>query len=88
MFSIAKCEFKNNSAVNGGALAIEFSSDSLSVVIEHSLFDNNSASLKGGAIYYTRSDESLQSTSSILIKKNTFLQNTAQIGSVLFSGVD
>jgi len=52
------------------------------------IFDSNTATGKGGAIFYSKSDQNLDTTSTLLIQKNTFSQNTAEVGAVLFSDVN
>ncbi|KAM9987764.1 hypothetical protein ACTFIZ_003118 [Dictyostelium cf. discoideum] len=79
-FTISKCQFNNNVALNGGAIyakntAILTVSDPLVSLIENSLFNGNVAIGKGGAIY---TDQIL-----LIVDSNVFTNNTSPIGSII-----
>ena len=69
---ISNCEFVNNSAANGGAIA-----SGSDLLILDSTFENNTASGKGSSIY---------SQSDVVIEKSEFKNNDAVYGTALRVG--
>ncbi len=73
-----RTHYLNNSAEKGGAISIESCGEER-VYLFNSLFDKNSAHLKGGAIF--------NSGSSPFIGFNTFVNNSSYSGSVIHSSI-